>query len=488
MKRYVAVILAFLLFVGQIMMPFSVCAEGGGQQALQEVLQEVNARNEKLDAPRDSLEAFRYPFDNKKPKLSEQDIRLMWKDYERRKIKKRISVSSAIKEMKWLFRLFRSQYGLYTYYGGDAAFGKAYRKLARAVGTKGSISTKKYQALLHRHLGFITDSHLAVGEEIFYEDVGLFSDESIHYVKTGERFAREDAPQDFITAIQGRPPENYLKRAIDEKGELTYYPYAMLRGRDNVSFRVEYESGRVENLTMRPAKYAATRELHRHYGYDRHDGWAYVEMNFAYMPGEMTKDRKQFLKDTADMKQQDRLVFDLRNNPGGDGTLIEKWFKRYTGKTLKPNYSTLRIRPVLLCNKEELRNEDTWARSQKLKREGKYYYTQYPGHQFLRNEGKQIFVLTSRMTSSAAEAMTDALKNVENVVTIGTNTGGVLANMANYSMAMPYSGLFLQFGECMQYFDKSYFREAYGMEPDIYITGKHIQERLDTFFENIGMR
>ena len=126
---------------------------------------------------------------------------------------------------------------------------------------------------------------------------------------------------------------------------------------------------------------------------------------------------------------------------------------------------------------------DAFAVEMGWKRSGKYYYYQKPGHQYLENKGKQIFVLTSRRTSSAAEAMTDALKNMENVVTIGVNTGGVLINMANYNMAMPYSGLFLQFGESLQYFDSSYFKEAYGIEPDIYLTGKNLEGRLEKFFE-----
>lgn len=56
-------------------------------------------------------------------------------------------------------------------------------------------------------------------------------------------------------------------------------------------------------------------------------------------------------------------------------------------------------------------------------------------------------------------------------------------NMANYSMAMPYSRLLLQFGESMQYFEGSYFQESYGIEPDVYLTGKNLDERLEKFFK-----
>lgn len=182
------------------------------------------------------------------------------------------------------------------------------------------------------------------------------------------------------------------------------------------------------------------------------------------------------------MKKQECLIFDLRNNTGGDGTLVDEWFQTYTGRKLLPNYSTLRIRPIWISNAAEIREMDEFAKETGMKKSGKYYYCQYPGHQYLENGERKIFVLTSRRTSSAAEAMTDALKNIENTVTIGTNTGGVLMNMANYFMAMPYSRLLLQFGESMQYFDDGYFQESYGIEPDIYLTGENLDWRLKEFF------
>ena len=143
----------------------------------------------------------------------------------------------------------------------------------------------------------------------------------------------------------------------------------------------------------------------------------------------------------------------------------------------------MRIRPIWINSAKEMKKEDKYFIKSGLKKDGKYYYLNYPNHQYLKNEGKKVFVLTSRRTSSSAEAMTDALRNIENTVVIGTNTGGVLINMANYQMAMPYSGLFLQFGECLQNFEPSYFKESYGMEPDIYLTGENLSERLKKFFE-----
>ncbi len=54
------------------------------------------------------------------------------------------------------------------------------------------------------------------------------------------------------------------------------------------------------------------------------------------------------------MKKRECLIFDLRNNTGRDGALVDEWFRIYTGKKLLPNYSTLRIRPVWISSAEEI--------------------------------------------------------------------------------------------------------------------------------------
>ncbi|HBA96490.1 MAG TPA: hypothetical protein DCZ23_00115 [Lachnospiraceae bacterium] len=483
-KKRLFILLVCALIAGQASVSFPACAGVQEKQEISEIIQEINQKNRKLDAPDISLKKFCYNFKNNKQKLNKKDISIMWKDYNRKNIKKNIPAVSARKEVKWLFRLLRSQYGLYTYYGGDAKFARAKKAVLKEIGTKGSIKTKKYQKLLHKHLDFITDSHLAIGEELFSPDTRLFSDESVRYIKYNACFYKEGNPGDKILSINGKKPEIYLKRAIDNDGRLAYFPYVMLEQKDNIcSYSIQYQSGKTEYITLKPARYVYKKNVKRMYGYEKYDKLAYIEMNQAYMDWETPKERKRFLKDVDDMKKKEQLVFDLRNNTGGDGSLVDEWFKKYTGKTLLPNYSTLRIRPTAISSKRELAEMDEFAASYGLKKSGRYYYYANPGHQYLDNGSRQIFVLTSRMTSSAAEAMTDALKNIENVITIGTNTGGVLINMANYSMAMPYSGLFLQYGSCLQHFDSSYFKESYGIEPDIYLTGKNLKQRLKKFFE-----
>lgn len=481
-RKKLAVVLLAAIMAGTTTVPFAPVEVYAGlqeQQEFENVVTDVNQKNKKINAPKGSLDRYRYDFSNKKPKMTNQDVAIV-KNYDKKKVKKSISVATAKKEVNWLFRVLRSQYGLYTYYGGDAKFEKQQKAILKRLGTKGTVTTKKYQQILHKYLGFVVDEHFYIGEQNFSANVALFSNESTHYTKENKNYYKGNNKVPIVT-INGKKPDVYLKRAIDENGNLTYYPYVMLKKKDSYTYTVKYQNGTSEKITLKPALFSYKNTVNRLYGYDRFTNGAYIELNtvFADDGGNMTKERNRFLADVPDMKKQKNLVIDLRSNGGGDLGLIEAWFKTYTGQAPQWNFNTLRIRPTKLSDPKMM---DLYMSGMGLKRSGNYYY-QYPTEQYLENDNHNIFVLTSRYTASAAEGYTDVLKNLENVVTIGTNTGGVLSNMANYFFAMPYSGLFIQFGECLIQFDSSYFKESYGMEPDIYLTGRDLDTRLKKFFE-----
>lgn len=77
-----------LLLAGQITTPLNTYAGEQEQQELYEIIQEINQKNSNLDAPRNSMNQFRYNFKNNKSKLTQNDTSIMWKDYSRKNIKK----------------------------------------------------------------------------------------------------------------------------------------------------------------------------------------------------------------------------------------------------------------------------------------------------------------------------------------------------------------------------------------------------------------
>ena len=113
-------ILCAILLTGQALLPSPAHAGIKEQEELRAVMEEINEKNMELDAPQDSTNQYRYDFKNNRPKVTKKDNELMWKDYDQKNVKNNLSAAAAKKEVHWLFRLLRSQYGLYTYYVGDA--------------------------------------------------------------------------------------------------------------------------------------------------------------------------------------------------------------------------------------------------------------------------------------------------------------------------------------------------------------------------------
>lgn len=452
---------------------------------LSEVIKEVNEKNYKINAPTNSIDEYKYDFNNDKPKLTEDDAKLV-------KDKTQLTKKEAKKEVKFLFRLLRTEYGLYTYFGGDAKFEKQEQKILKQLNKVENITLEDYQNLLYKYLNFIQDNHFAIGNISYSPDIILFSNEKNEFVKIDDNYYNSDNQNNVIVSINGQSPENYLKRAINQNGKLTYYLYAMDKNVESLSLTINYKDNTTKNVILKPAKYVAKQQITQIYELKQFNSKIpMMELNLMVFANEdggggygadNEKERNRFLNDSKNIKDNSNFIIDLRNNPGGDGSLVEDWFKIYTGEELQANYCTLRIVPNKNWISDEEEYDEFFIKDYGMvKKDG--YYQQYPKEQFLENN-TNLFLLTSRQTASSAEAFTDALHNLENVITIGTNTGGVLTNGANYTFELPYSKLYMTFGECFFYWEKDYFKEGYGIEPDIYLTGENLEKRLEMFFDN----
>ena len=96
-KKKIVMLLSAILLTNVI--PSSIYADEAQQQELQKVMQEINQKNEQLNASSDSTDIFRYNFKNKKSKLTKKDNAIMWKEYKKKKVKKSLSASLAKKEV-----------------------------------------------------------------------------------------------------------------------------------------------------------------------------------------------------------------------------------------------------------------------------------------------------------------------------------------------------------------------------------------------------
>lgn len=491
---------AFTAFFSCAVVIFSPLTIVGAQADFSSFMTEINEKHAALDAPDDSLAQYRYDFTNGKPLLTAEDPVLFYNADNTPPEKSTISRLDARLETAYLFRLLRTQYGLYTYAGGDPAFEAAERSILQDLAGTEDLPLSRYQEIVTRNLKFIRDSHLIFGSYHFTPRLTLYSNEQRNFYRDqdSETFYMDEECTVPVLSIDGGNPAVFLRPAIGQNGELTYYLYALRPTEDSLALRLSYSrSGRTKNalISLHPARYLGekgpppneeifsfqkVRGLPSLRVTDMSFGWGHTQNGLEAF--------ERFIDAASAIQEEPFAVMDLTWNPGGDIQKAYDWFKAYTGHMVEPNSRELRIVPGTIWREKCYSDPEQWAMytqsisAMGLKKDGSYYISR-PEKQFLKNDGPNFLVLVSQKTASAAEAMADAMRNLENTLLIGTNTGGVLTNLANYSLEMPYSGLLLQFGEELRYWNPSDFREGFGMEPDLYLTGENLEKRLEKFMD-----
>lgn len=138
----------------------------------------------------------------------------------------------------------------------------------------------------------------------------------------------------------------------------------------------------------------------------------------------------------------DALIIDLRKNSGGDRAAAERLASYFLDK---------RTHLYDFYYRKGNRSEQMWSSEV------------VPGPRY--GQQKDVFVLTSRDTFSAAEYFADALKNLKRATLIGETTGGG-ANAGDVIRLTPHFAVFIPLSRPVNPVTKSNW-EAIGVAPDV---------------------
>lgn len=467
------------------------------QEAFLEFLDTVNEKNALLDAPSTNLDQYKYDYLGGEPLFTAEDDSLGVDLDQVTELPQTISREDAKKEVDWYFRLLRTFYGLYTFYGGDEAFGAARMKCLEQLDAGSELLSieEEYAPMLRDSLSFARDNHWMIGNVQMCPEILLMGNPDATFsLKNGVFYGGEDGDR-AVESIENEPPENYLKPAIDKEGRLAYCPYIQVPEDERIeTIVVRYQGGGEEEIPLEEetanSKTGKRKEILCTY---EQDGIYTVQMNRMvrgssadgpYQEGDDVI-RERFLETAKNLQEASVGVFDLRYNGGGNGLLADEWFRIYTGEPLQPNYSslTLRLRMGEDENSLDVLEQDARYRERGWDVDGSYY-VKYPTPQFVDKKGSFLIVRTSDLTCSAAEVFTDMSRNLKNTLRIGTPTGGCITGDQSYfGVEMPWSKLSFTLGTKLYYWDEDYFSEGWGFVPDLYLTGSYVESRLDLFIE-----
>ena len=406
-------------------------------------------------------------------------------------------------EIYFLFDLLRYGYAGYQYFGGDDVFLPLRDSmLERLASMDNPMRASAYlNGLLVPSLrGTIMDNH-------FYIFTNGFGPPS-YATLLSEDFVLRRSGGDLVTEIDGRTyrlvettlrdgaPAQGVLPTLTREGEFAFAfglfaPLADPLAREIIAHLECTRSGerhtrgvhlaRPGNYTPMSRPLLATREA---------GGVLVVESRSMLAPANNFENaRADFYQSGGDARGKPALVLDLRGNYGGSRLLGSDWIRGYAGQ---PPSSDLAFAGHSLLSRTAMRRLNANAIFEWEEDEVETAWAQHGGFcdsaklEPLPNDGL-VIVLMDNTLFSAGELFIGYLRQLENVLFVGTNTRGVLLTGGISRTRLPRSGFDVSFGFNLNLRpDLSRF-EGVGFLPDLWVPPRESLERVLAFIERYGL-
>jgi len=229
--------------------------------------------------------------------------------------------------------------------------------------------------------------------------------------------------------------------------------------------------------------------------------------NFSYRE---TGERNPFLQSGYELRNKSILIVDLRGHTGGSTSMPRLWVEMFAGQG--PKHHVLFATSILLRSRVtselleffhplgiSIRFEERFGWERIMETcprffeepilENSHLPTSVPvtdPHIPIPNENL-VIVLTDKNIVSAGDLFVGHLRQLENVLVVGTNTSGTFLTGGVGSTMLPHSNLAIRLGSLLNIRpDLSQF-EGVGFKPDLWVPPGESLERVLRFIERYGL-
>ena len=402
-------------------------------------------------------------------------------------------------DIDFLFDLLRHAYGGYLFFGGDDVFLPVRDAiLERLAGMDNPLELSRFPGILFDGLAdVVADNHF----QMLLFAIGL-SPNRLHmnseYIlrRDGNGFTTEISGTTYrvleVTPIETAPDQRFPKNTqppplpsggimptLTSDGELAwaFARVTRLRRQAAVEITVLLENTVTGERHSRPVSLQMTRGF---FSLDSpafaiHEAEGITVLENRNLCCCLAED---FLRSACELRDRPILIMDLRGHTGGRATFPHDWVRIYTGhdparslffaSTSNPATRTLEEFHGISIPYDDVQTQ------------------RVSGQMPIPNENL-VIVLTDNSTSSAGELFVGYLRQLENVLVIGTNTSGTLLTGPVGVMFLPHSGLPVTFGTQLHLRpDLSQF-EGVGFMPDLWVPPGESLERVLRFIERYGL-
>lgn len=407
-----------------------------------------------------------------------------------------IKKEDAIDDIQFLFQVLKYSYAGYSYFGDDNTWEAAKSNMIdEIISYKQEITISELEQIILKYLSFVQDGHFTVNFVSPLKHYNFYYNQEFEIEKdTTGYYINLDNENYYIESIDNNTDvEIYVKPSINKNGNLCYYISFLSVDNAVNPLEITLKAGdRYKNVKIRLHKNNAA--FHQNskdiYDYSNLEGIpVFTVRSFGF-----TEELESFMESAKQANKEDIIILDIRGNRGGQDIAPFAWFQNFTGEIPQIQITTIRLANLInnhitksaaeTVNYESLSEDFKQLFQKEMEiancKENKWYITE-ENKKFIHNKTK-IFVLMDNKVASSGERFIQYLDTLENVVFIGTNTSGCYLSLQSIQCTLPYSKIVVTYGDSLNIVNN--YVEGKGFEPDIWIGGNDVLERVKAFINN----
>lgn len=415
-----------------------------------------------------------------------------------------VTKEQAIEDAKTLYKILRTSYAGYKYFGGDDTFDKALEETVQEIKSCGHeiIAPGELENILLRHLSFLKDTHFRIGIQ------NTPADEAYTYYANWGADIKEDT-KGYYSEINNEKwyldetMNSYLKYTVSETGEIVYGLFALAVPQEKASLPKKImlthgDENKTYDIMWRVAD--AGKPPEEEYIFNVSEDIPIVSLRTLMFDEPINA----FINDAKSLKDEEAVILDIRQNGGGIPELNYMWLYNLTHEVVYPKMSVFLNSSSLnfKVQKQQIANAGFFKDYDALDFTKAHHDIAYeienqigcslrdipqPGMYAFEDHSKWIqkdntlFVAFDKNTYSAAEEFINQAETMSNTILVGTNSNGCLTTglMNVYQdVYLPHSKLPIYYGSQLYVTDHMKDYDVKGSQPDIYIADEDAVEAI----------
>lgn len=372
-----------------------------------------------------------------------------------------VTYEQAVEDVNLLFRVLKAGYGAY-YYFGEAEWIKAEDEVINWLKGQQDISVHALKTKIRESTHFMRDSHSWIGVsakawpdfkyEYYYCDTVLSKDEYGYYkIEDGEKWYYESCEDRFVS----------IAPVLQEDGALVY---SLVWFGAQIDFpemsEINFKNGsklKTDTITWNISAPYSKDPIHEpDFKYIEENGLGYLSIRCFGEPA-YPQIFNDFIQSGKTARNVDVLIIDIRSNGGsipgykGGGDSIGRWYSNFTG-------TMLQLSRVRADRHSVLNGRSMWnSIYQEMNEKGNIV-----------DVGVPIILLVDDNCGSNGESMLEAVKTIDNVLVVGSNSSGYQLGGNGIEINLPYTQIPAYVGTFIQFIKEIKNVDGIGYEPDVW--------------------